>query len=1532
MKHYLLYPFVLLLLLLSLPLRVLAWDDELYKQIEQQIQAPRIGAVEYVITRYGAASGQTAALNQRAIQRAIDECSEQGGGRVVVPAGERYLTGALTLKSGVNLVVDEGARLEFDFNPSLYPVVATSWEGVDCYNLQPCIYAYDAHDIAITGKGTIDGGGSNQTWWAWCGNPKFGWQQGIPSQRMGGRQRLLKAGEDGVPMTIGAKPSVERVFTAEDAMRPQLVNFNSCQRVLLEDVTLLRSPFWVVHPLKSTDVTLRRLRIINDGPNGDGCDPESCDRVLIEDCYFSTGDDCIAIKSGRNRDGRLRAMPSQNIIIRRCEMKNGHGGVVIGSEVSGGCRNVFAHDCVMDSPDLDRVLRIKTNSCRGGVVENIHIRNIQVGQCREAVVKINLDYEPREACCRGFLPIVRNIAVERVTCQQSRYGVMIVGLDTATCVSDIRIQDCRFDGVAEGNSIRGKTRDIRFQNLFINGSLVLQQLPYGGRYSEWMVRSEMQRTPHSYLLDFSERPKWSYVMGIELEAMLDTYLRYGGQDILNYCQEYVDTMIDARGHIRNYDLQEYNLDHVRTGHFLARLYQQNSQPQLRLAMQTLMRQLDHQPRTVNDNVYWHKAIYAYQVWLDGIFMGLPYRVLAASMLAKPSKQKRIFDDAVSQIKTTYYRTLDAKTGLNRHAYDENRNMFWADSRTGLSQHCWGRAQGWFTMALVELLDVLPTDYERRQEVLALLEQDFNAILRWQDEGSGLWYQVMDEPERQGNYLESSCSCMFAYALLKASNRGWVGERFRDAGLKAYDGIVRQFIRVDTNHTISLTTGCSVAGLGPGSSPQVEAALNKLNPKATLKENLRRDGSYDYYLSEPVRDNDPKALGPFIWASLERELLEMRRVGDEMLLYQRATGGWPKNVYMSRQLSSEEQAQVVRDKQRRDDSTVDNGATTSQMKYLAQLYQQTGDIRYRDAFRRAVDYLLSGQYPNGGWPQFWPEMHGYQIHITYNDDAMVNTLRLLRDIRAQRMPYHGDLTDEVLRRRISVAFDKGIECILNTQIVTDGQLAIWCQQHDRETLLPAAARAYELPSYCPNESAGIVELLMELEQPSDRVISAVNAAMRWFEGHKLTGYRLERTAHRGTEDRDTRLVRDPQASPLWARFYDLERGEPFVCDRDGIPRRRLEQIGSERRNGYMWYGDRPARLYSRYQQWADRLQLSQRADIRLSSKGGNETGTIDWFRKPVKLAEDFDVVVHPGDSIQLAIERAPAVPEEPFKILIRKGVYRQKVIIDRPNIVLVGEDRDSTVLILAEAREKLTVSEYHGKSVGNGVITLQEGADDCIISGLTVYNNYGTAVDPGNTTHQMAIYGRATRTIVINCNVWADGNDALSLWPPGGGFSYHADLFLRCPGVDFLCPRGWCYATRCHFLGNSRAIIWHDGSNDKDKKLVIKDSYFDALSPTILGRYHHDAQFVLLNCKLSSQILDHNIRYAYADKQPDPNLWGLRAYYHQCVREGGDSGWLRNNLNQMEGAPAPHQITAQWTFHGQWDPEGRIRDLWKVLEY
>lgn len=317
--------------------------------------------------------------------------------------------------------------------------------------------------------------------------------------------------------------------------------------------------------------------------------------------------------------------------------------------------------------------------------------------------------------------------------------------------------------------------------------------------------------------------------------------------------------------------------------------------------------------------------------------------------------------------------------------------------------------------------------------------------------------------------------------------------------------------------------------------------------------------------------------------------EARRIGDQLLVYQRITGGWPKNIDMTQPMSDEQKRQVLGDKLRMDDSTTDNHATNMQMTFLARLYQATKDKKYREAFCRGVEYLLSGQYANGGWPQFWPKMRDYQVHITFNDDAMVNTMTMLRDVFEQKAPYTGRLTTKALREKARMAFDKGVACILRCQIVVDGEPTIWCQQHYRDSYLPAPARSYELASYCPQESAGIVRLLMEIPNPSEDVVRSVQAAMRWFDKHKITGWKVVHTGADGTT-RDTRLVEDVSAHPLWARFYDLDSCQPFVCDRDGVPRRHLEEIGTERRNGYSWYGSRPASLYPKYREWTKRNHI------------------------------------------------------------------------------------------------------------------------------------------------------------------------------------------------------------------------------------------------------------------------------------------------------------------------------------------------------
>lgn len=845
-----------LLLALLLPACAFAagWDDNEYKRIEQSIQLPKIAERQFLITSFGAKTTATAAQNQKAINRVISLVSKKGGGKVIIPKGT-WNTGAIELKSHVNLVLEEGATLHFAFEPKLYPLVRTSWEGLACWNYSPCIYAYKATDIAITGKGTIDGGGNNDTFWQWNGSPRFGYKEGVTkeSQKLGSRSKLLKMAEDGVPFD-------ERKFGMGYGLRPQLVNMVHCERILIKDVKMINSPFWVIHPLLSKNITVDGVYVWNEGPNGDGCDPEACENVLIQNCVFHTGDDCIAIKSGRNNDGRLWNQPSKNIIIRNCKMEDGHGGVVIGSEISGGCENVYAENCVMDSPHLERILRIKTNNCRGGQVQNINMRNVVVGQCKEAVVKINLDYERKEICYRGFEPIVNNVNVENVICQKSDYGVLIIGRDSLENVYDINIKNCKFDGVVkEPVKITGKTRNVKFDNLVINGSLVLnkEDQPYKN-YSEWLTYSEMKRVPHSYLLDFSSKPKWSYVMGIEMEGMLDTYEHYkeGNNAILDYLKEYPAKMIDEKGNITGYKYEDFNLDNVRTAKFILRMHNLFPTKGTEKALKTLFKQLQNQPRT-KEGVYWHKAIYANQVWLDGIFMGLPFYCNYAVQTMKPKKAEKYLNDAVDQMVKTDYRTYDEKTQLWKHAWDETHQQFWANKEDGKSQHCWARALGWYVMAMTECLDAMPENYARRQEVIDLLNKAMKSVVKYQDKKTGVWYDVLDVKSDK-NYLESTASSMFAYVLLKGYRKGYLSEEYLKAGVKAYNGILKQFIKVNADKTISLTRCCAVSGLGPGPGPYVK------------KPNYKRDGSFEYYMSEPIRDNDAKGVGPFIWASLEME--------------------------------------------------------------------------------------------------------------------------------------------------------------------------------------------------------------------------------------------------------------------------------------------------------------------------------------------------------------------------------------------------------------------------------------------------------------------------------------------------------------------------------------------------------------------------------------------------------------------------------------------------------------------------------------
>jgi polygalacturonase len=429
------------------PNATIGWDTTV-PEILSKIVEPTFPDRDFLITDFGARAND-GKLDTDAIHAAIQACHDAGGGRVVVPAGA-WDTIAIHLLSNVNLHLEDGSKLLFSTDWAAYPIVFTRYEGTELMNTSPLIYAYEQENIAVTGSGILDGQADYTTWWITDGDSTAHATSNVS------KDRLLAMGDAGIPVE-------ERVFSHKDLLRPNFIQPYKCKNVLIEGITINRAPMWNIHPVLSRNVTVRGVTVDTHGPNNDGCNPESSQYVLIEDCTFNTGDDCIAIKSGKNNDGRRVGVASENIIIRNCHMIDGHGGVVLGSEVSGDIRNVFAENCIMDSPRLDRALRFKSNTVRGGIVENIFMRNVEVGATALAVVTANFMYDHRN---KGpYRPVVRNVHVENVNSTASPRVLMVKGIPEGV-IDGIHFRNCTFRNITHPDIVHD-AGEITFENVMI---------------------------------------------------------------------------------------------------------------------------------------------------------------------------------------------------------------------------------------------------------------------------------------------------------------------------------------------------------------------------------------------------------------------------------------------------------------------------------------------------------------------------------------------------------------------------------------------------------------------------------------------------------------------------------------------------------------------------------------------------------------------------------------------------------------------------------------------------------------------------------------------------------------------------------------------------------------------------------------------------------------------------------------------------------------------------------------------------------
>ncbi len=558
--------------------------------------------------------------------------------------------------------------------------------------------------------------------------------------------------------------------------------------------------------------------------------------------------------------------------------------------------------------------------------------------------------------------------------------------------------------------------------------------------------------------------------------------------------------------------------------------------------------------------------------------------------------------------------------------------------------------------------------------------------------------------------------------------------------------------------------------------------------------------------------------------------EAQSIAETILLYQRDNGGWPKNIQLQQPLSETQKQELLVIKSNAQGATIDNGATTQEMLFLLRLYQQRPDERYKIAFLKGLDYLLEAQYDNGGWPQFYPLKKGYASHITYNDNSMVNVLKLFQEITDSTQNYTIRPSKEQIEK-IEKAFDKGIDCIIKTQYKQNGVLTAWCAQHDEVTLQPAKARAYELPSLSGSESAGIVQLLMSIENPSREVIDAVNAAVDWFEKVKITGLRELRELDANGKVIDKKTVPDDRAPALWARFMNLEDNTPFFCDRDGIKKATLAEIGAERRNGYAWYVQGPQKIFNAYPAWKLKHVIEKDA------------------KKP---KDEFNVVVAKDGSgdyetIQEAINNSKAFPYERITIFVKNGIYKEKVKIHEwnTNISLIGESKENTIITYDDYFNKIGM----GRNSTFYTYTLLVEADDFIAKNLSIENS------SGEVGQAVALSVFSNRVAIINCRILGHQD---TLYASGTGKQYYKDCYIE-GTTDFIFGSATAFFENCQIHSKKDSYITA-ASTPKYTLFgyVFKDCKLTAdanVTKVYLGRpWRVYAKTIFIDCDLGNHIL------------------------------------------------------------------------------
>lgn len=765
--------------------------------------------------------------NAQAFARAIAQVPE--GGTLRVPAGV-WRTGPLFLKPRMTLHLEAGAQLLGSPERAHYPILPArddvgrmlgTWEGLPAATFASLITAIDCPGVALTGRGTLDGGADAADWWQ--------------------DHKVMRG-----------------------AWRPRTVFALRAEGLSLSGLTVRNSPSWTIHPVDCDGVRVAGVTVWNpsDSPNTDGLNPEMCRDVRIEGTFFSVGDDCIAIKAGKRSDtgDGSHLAPTDGVVVRNCRMERGHGAVVIGSEMSGSVRNVRVQDCEFDQ--TDRGLRIKTRRGRGGCVSGISLSGCTMDGV-DTAFSANAHYfcdhdghseqvQSRAPAPVGALtPHVSGIRIADVQIRNTRLAVgAFLGLPEAP------IADVSLSGV-----------DFGFDTAACAAvPLMADQVPPMRHVDLWAENAEVCWPGHTngaapnvppefegllvycdaYAARFTpyKGGNWCYEDGLIYLGLIALHEATSDPRWLVHLRRLADARIGPDGALDGYDLSEYNIDNILAGRALFTLSDEVGDLRYRDAANVLITQLKNHPRTESGN-YWHKLRYPWQVWLDGLYMGLPFQI----EYGLREGHAELVEDALAQLQTALAQMFRPETGLHAHAWDEKRLQPWADAVTGFNPDHWARANGWLAMALVDSCALLGAD---RSAATGLADAT-SALLRRVAElqtGRGLWLQVPDQPTLDGNYEEMSASAMFTYAFLKARRIGLLSAQDALPGRKGFDALEQVILQAERSAGgMGFGPMCHVAGLG-GFKGQF------------------RDGSAAYYLSETICEDDPKGVGPLMAAIAE----------------------------------------------------------------------------------------------------------------------------------------------------------------------------------------------------------------------------------------------------------------------------------------------------------------------------------------------------------------------------------------------------------------------------------------------------------------------------------------------------------------------------------------------------------------------------------------------------------------------------------------------------------------------------------------